>query len=93
MLEHLLTLSDFFQRGWDFLLDFLFPKGEAVREIETAEPEAFATKHVYRGGVVTHGHRPASDPAHIHTPSIYVQRVVVAKHEKRIERRTTRKVG
>jgi len=32
------------------------------------------------------------DPDHIHTPGIYVQRVVVgASYEKRIERRTTRK--
>ncbi|ARU63920.1 succinyl-CoA--3-ketoacid-CoA transferase [Tumebacillus avium] len=30
------------------------------------------------------------DPDHIHTPSVYVQRVVLGKHEKRIERRTTR---
>ena len=51
MLEHFLTLSDFYQRGCDFLLDFLFPKAEAVREIETADPEAFATKHAYRGVV------------------------------------------
>lgn len=29
-------------------------------------------------------------PDHIHTPGIYVQHVVVGKHEKRIERRTTR---
>jgi 3-oxoacid CoA-transferase subunit A len=29
-------------------------------------------------------------PAHIHTPGIFVQHVVVGKHEKRIERRTTR---
>lgn len=31
------------------------------------------------------------DPDHIHTPSIYVQRVLVGQHEKRIERLTTRK--
>lgn len=32
------------------------------------------------------------DPDHIHTPGIYVQRVVLGKdHEKRIERRTVRK--
>jgi 3-oxoacid CoA-transferase subunit A len=32
------------------------------------------------------------DPDHVHTPGIYVQRVVVGKgYEKRIERRTTRK--
>lgn len=30
------------------------------------------------------------DPDHIHTPSIYVQHVLVGKHEKRIERLTTR---
>ncbi|ASS77231.1 succinyl-CoA--3-ketoacid-CoA transferase [Tumebacillus algifaecis] len=30
------------------------------------------------------------DPDQIHTPSVYVQRVVLGKHEKRIERRTTR---
>ena len=32
------------------------------------------------------------DPDHIHTPGVFVQRVVVGdgKHEKRIERRTTR---
>jgi 3-oxoacid CoA-transferase subunit A len=29
-------------------------------------------------------------PAHIHTPGIFVQHVVVGRHEKRIERRTTR---
>jgi 3-oxoacid CoA-transferase subunit A len=29
-------------------------------------------------------------PAQIHTPGIFVQHVVVGKHEKRIERRTTR---
>ncbi len=29
-------------------------------------------------------------PDHIHTPGIYVHHVVVGKHEKRIERRTTR---
>jgi 3-oxoacid CoA-transferase subunit A len=34
------------------------------------------------------------DPNHVHTPSIYVQRIVVgSKYEKRIERRTTRKVA
>ena len=32
----------------------------------------------------------AMAPAQIHTPGIYVQHVVVGKHEKRIERRTTR---
>jgi 3-oxoacid CoA-transferase subunit A len=32
----------------------------------------------------------AMAPAHIHTPGIFVQHVVVGKHEKRIERRTTR---
>jgi 3-oxoacid CoA-transferase subunit A len=32
------------------------------------------------------------DPDHVHTPGIYVQRVVLGKgYEKRIERRTTRK--
>jgi len=31
------------------------------------------------------------DPDQIHTPGVFVQRVVVGKHEKRIERRTTRK--
>jgi 3-oxoacid CoA-transferase/3-oxoacid CoA-transferase subunit A len=32
------------------------------------------------------------DPDHVHTPGIYVQRVVVGTgYEKRIERRTTRK--
>lgn len=31
------------------------------------------------------------DPDQIHTPSIYVQHVLVGKHEKRIERLTTRK--
>jgi 3-oxoacid CoA-transferase subunit A len=31
------------------------------------------------------------DPDQIHTPAVFVQRVVVGKHEKRIERRTTRK--
>ncbi|TCP53384.1 3-oxoacid CoA-transferase subunit A [Tumebacillus sp. BK434] len=30
------------------------------------------------------------DPDQIHTPSVYVQRVVLGQHEKRIERRTTR---
>lgn len=29
------------------------------------------------------------DPAHVHTPSIYVQRIIVGKQEKRIERLTT----
>lgn len=29
-------------------------------------------------------------PEHVHTPGIFVQHVVVGKHEKRIERRTTR---
>lgn len=34
------------------------------------------------------------DPAHIHTPGIYVQRIFQGKdYEKRIERRTTRKRG
>ncbi len=32
----------------------------------------------------------AMTPAQIHTPGIFVQHVVVARHEKRIERRTTR---
>lgn len=32
----------------------------------------------------------AMAPAHIDTPGIYVQHVVVGQHEKRIERRTTR---
>lgn len=31
------------------------------------------------------------DPDQVHTPGIFVQRVVVGKHEKRIERRTVRK--
>ncbi|MBZ0115487.1 MAG: CoA transferase subunit A [Sandaracinaceae bacterium] len=31
------------------------------------------------------------DPDRIHTPGVFVQRVVVGEHEKRIERRTTRK--
>lgn len=30
------------------------------------------------------------DPNEVHTPGVFVQRVVVGKHEKRIERRTTR---
>lgn len=30
------------------------------------------------------------DPEHIHTPGVFVQRVVVGEHEKRIERRTVR---
>ena len=30
------------------------------------------------------------DPAHVDTPGIYVQHVVLGKHQKRIERRTTR---
>ena len=29
------------------------------------------------------------DPDHVHTPGVFVQRVLVGKHEKRIERRTT----
>jgi 3-oxoacid CoA-transferase subunit A len=33
------------------------------------------------------------DPDHIHLPGIFVQRVVVGKHENRIERVTTRKKG
>ena len=33
------------------------------------------------------------DPDQIHTPGIFVQRVLVGKHEKRIERRTIRKEG
>jgi 3-oxoacid CoA-transferase subunit A len=33
------------------------------------------------------------NPAHVHTPGIYVQRVVVANSEKRIERRTVRNVA
>ncbi|EGQ26853.1 MULTISPECIES: CoA transferase subunit A [Sporosarcina] len=33
------------------------------------------------------------DPAHIHTPSIYVQGLLEAKQEKRIERLTTRQKG
>ena len=32
----------------------------------------------------------AMAPAQIHTPGIFVQHVVVGRHEKRIERRTTR---
>jgi 3-oxoacid CoA-transferase subunit A len=32
----------------------------------------------------------AMSPAQIHTPGIFVQHVVVGRHEKRIERRTTR---
>ncbi|MEK4023768.1 CoA transferase subunit A [Sporosarcina sp. FSL W7-1283] len=35
----------------------------------------------------------ALDPAHIHTPSIYVQGLIQAKQEKRIERLTTRQKG
>jgi 3-oxoacid CoA-transferase A subunit len=31
------------------------------------------------------------DPDHVHTPGIFVQRVVVAKRQKRIEQRTVRK--
>ncbi|MEZ4226917.1 MAG: CoA transferase subunit A [Polyangiaceae bacterium] len=30
------------------------------------------------------------DPNHVHTPGVFVQRVVLGKHEKRIERRTVR---
>ena len=30
------------------------------------------------------------DPDHVHTPGVFVQRVVVGAHEKRIERRTVR---
>lgn len=30
------------------------------------------------------------DPDHVHTPGVFVQRVVVGEHEKRIERRTVR---
>jgi 3-oxoacid CoA-transferase subunit A len=33
------------------------------------------------------------DPNQIHTPGVFVQRVVVGKHEKRIERRTVRAKG
>lgn len=33
------------------------------------------------------------DPDHIHTPGIYVQRLVKGNHEKRIEQRTTRSRG
>jgi len=32
------------------------------------------------------------NPAHVHTPGIYVQRLVVGKKEKRIEKRTVQKV-
>jgi len=31
------------------------------------------------------------DPDHVHTPGIFVQRLVEGEHEKRIEQRTTRK--
>ncbi len=30
------------------------------------------------------------DPDHIHTPGIFVQRMIQGEHEKRIEQRTTR---
>jgi 3-oxoacid CoA-transferase subunit A len=30
------------------------------------------------------------DPDHIHTPGIYVHRIIKGEHEKRIEQRTTR---
>jgi 3-oxoacid CoA-transferase subunit A len=30
------------------------------------------------------------DPDHVHTPGVFVQRVVVGEHEKRIERKTVR---
>lgn len=33
------------------------------------------------------------DPDEIHTPGVFVQRVLVGKHEKRIERRTVRSKG
>jgi 3-oxoacid CoA-transferase subunit A len=33
----------------------------------------------------------ALDPDHVHTPGIFVHRLVVAKREKRIEQRTVRK--
>lgn len=33
------------------------------------------------------------DPDHIHTPGIYVQRLIKGNHEKRIEQRTTRSRG
>ena len=33
------------------------------------------------------------DPDHVHTPGIYVHRVVLGKHEKRVERRMTRKAN
>jgi 3-oxoacid CoA-transferase subunit A len=32
----------------------------------------------------------ALDPDHIHTPGVFVQRLIKGKHEKRIEQRTTR---
>jgi 3-oxoacid CoA-transferase subunit A len=31
------------------------------------------------------------DPDHVHTPGIFVQRIIEGSHEKRIEQRTTRK--
>ncbi len=31
------------------------------------------------------------DPDHVHTPGIFVQRIIMGEHEKRIEQRTTRK--
>lgn len=31
------------------------------------------------------------DPDHVHTPGIFVQRIIQGEHEKRIEQRTTRK--
>jgi 3-oxoacid CoA-transferase subunit A len=33
------------------------------------------------------------DPDAVHLPGVFVQRVVVGQHEKRIERRTVRKIG
>jgi len=33
------------------------------------------------------------DPDHIHTPGIFVQRIIKGKHEKRIEQRTVRERG
>ena len=33
------------------------------------------------------------DPNHIHTPGIFVQRIIQGEHEKRIEQVTTRKRG
>ena len=53
--------------------------------------QAFA-QETGRWSLAIHGGAGTLDPDNIHTPGIFVDRIVEGVHEKRIEQRTTRKL-